>query len=202
MAGALLTVAIDDAATKTLAEIAQRLGKPRGLMDAIGQQLVSSTLKRFQTQTAPDGTKWAPLAKSTLKQRGANAKALQASGRLRQSITFRASSGAVEVGSNLIYAALMQKGGTIDHYAMGHTLRLRQVEIDTKDGGKATVTRFAKGRGRDQYGKRTGYAKSTETRRVEVGAYQITVPGRPYLGLSESDRRSIARLAHDYVMGA
>ena len=191
MAGALLTVDIDDAATKALAEIAQRLGKSRGLMDAIGQQLVSSTLRRFQTQTGPDGKKWLPLAKATLKKRGANAKALQASGRLRQSITFRSTSGAVEIGSNLIYAALMHNGGTVDHYPLGRTLRLRQVTIERKDGTTAKVNRFAKAK-----------HKNAEERRVEVGAYQITVPGRPYLGLSDSDRRSIARLAHDYVMGA
>jgi len=191
MAGALLTVGIVDQATKVYAEIAERLGKSKGLMDAIGQQLVSSTLRRFQTQTGPDGKKWAPLSKSTLKQRGANAKALQASGRLRQSITFRSTSRSVEVGSNLIYAALMQMGGTIDHYAMGKVLRLRQVEIERKDGTTATVTRFAKGK-----------HKIAEARQVEVAAHSVTVPARPYIGLSESDQRSISALAHDYLMGA
>ncbi len=189
-AGALLSVEIDDQATRLYAEIAERLGKSRGLMDAIGAQLVSSTLRRFMTQTGPDGKPWAPLAKSTLRRRGPNAKALMASGRLRHSITFRASSREVEVGSNLIYAALMQLGGTVDHYARGQTIRLRQVEIERKDGTKAKVGRFAKAK-----------HKSAEERRVEIGAYRVTVPGRPYLGLSAADQKAIARLAHDYVMG-
>jgi phage virion morphogenesis protein len=191
MAGAVLTVDIDDQATRLYAELAERLGKSRGLMDAIGQQLVSSTLRRFQTQTGPDGKAWAPLSKATLKKRGANAKALQASGRLRQSITFRSTASTVEVGSNLIYAALMQRGGTIEHYAMGKVLRLRQVEIEKKDGSKATVTRFAKGK-----------HKTAEERRVEVAAHSVAVPGRPYLGMSAADERSISRIAHDYVMGS
>jgi phage virion morphogenesis protein len=191
MTGALLSVDIEDEATKLYAEIAQRLGKSKGLMDAIGQQLVSSTLRRFQTQTGPDGKPWTPLSKATLKKRGANAKALQASGRLRQSITFSSTSKTVEIGSNLIYAALMQMGGTIDHYAMGRVLRLREVEIAKKDGTKATVKRFAKDR-----------HKKAEERRVEVRAHSITVPGRAYLGLSADDERAIARVAHDYLMGA
>ena len=197
MSGALLTVDIDDQATRVYAELAARLGKSKGLMDAIGQTLVSSTLRRFKTQTGPDGKLWAPLSKATLKQRGANAKALQASGRLRQSITFRSSSRSVEVGSNLIYAALMQEGGTIDHYAMSRILRLRQVEIEKKDKTKAMVTRFA--------GKKH---KRVEERRVQWGEYSdtgaawtVTVPGRAYLGLSAGDVKSIGRIAHDYVMG-
>ncbi len=190
MAGALLSVDIEDAATAVYAGIALRLGKSKGLMDAIGAQLVSSTLRRFQTQTGPDGKAWKPLSKATLKQRGANAKALQASGRLRQSITFRSSARTVEVGSNLIYAALMQQGGTIDHAAMGRVLRLRQVLVEKQDGSKAKVTRFAKAKHR-----------RAEERRVEVAAHSVTVPGRPYLGLSAADQRSIARIAHDYLMG-
>jgi len=196
---ALLTVDIEDQATKAFAEIALRLGKSRGLMDAIGQQLVSSTLRRFQTQTGPDGKPWSPLSNATLKKRGANAKALQASGRLRQSITFRSTAKTVEVGSNVIYAGLMQHGGTIDHYAMGRVLRLRQVDLKKKDGTTVKkedgttvkVWRFAK----DKH-------KRVEEHRVEIGAHSVTVPGRPYIGLSAGDRKAIARIAHDYLMGA
>jgi phage virion morphogenesis protein len=191
MTGALIQVDVQDEATRLYAEIAQRLGKSKGLMDAIGQTMVSSTLRRFQTQTGPDGKPWTPLSKSTLKKRGPDAKALQASGRLRQSISFRSTSKTVEWGTNVIYAALMQNGGTIDRYAMGRVLRLREAEITKKDGTTAKVKRFAKDR-----------HKRAEERRVEVGAHSITVPGRAYLGISAADEKAIVRVAHDYLMGA
>ncbi|MEO0034828.1 MAG: hypothetical protein RLZZ501_851 [Pseudomonadota bacterium] len=180
----LIRAEIDDQATRSLAALAERLGKARGLMDAIGQHLVSSALRRFQTQTGPDGTPWAPLAKATLRKRGPNAKALQASGRLRLSLTFLSTVRSVEVGSNLIYAALMQMGGTVEQSARSMPIFRRQQDL-------------AEGRSRFVKESRSDFKTYHE-----VKAHSVTVPGRPYIGIGPADQRAIARLAHDYVMGA
>ncbi len=180
---ALLSVDIDDAATAFYAALATRLGKSRGLMDAIGQQLVSSSVRRFQTQTGPDGRPWAPLSKATLKKRGSNARALMASGRLRRSLTWRATAGSVEVGTNVIYARLMQLGGQIEQYARSMPIYRSQRDL------AAGRSRFVKA------------SKSDFMSYHLVRAHSVMVPGRPYLGLSAGDRTAIARLAHDYVMG-
>jgi len=179
-----LSVGIDDQATQAIAKMAETLGKSRGLMDAIGQHLVSSALRRFQTQAGPDGKPWAPLSKATLRRRGPNARALQASGRLRLSVTFLSSARSVEVGSNLIYAALMQLGGTIEQPARSMPVFRRQKDVA---GGRS---RFVK------------ESQSDFKTYHEVGAHAITVPGRPYIGIGPADERAIARLAHDYMMGA
>lgn len=184
MSGAMITVDIDDQATRLYAGIAARLGKSKGLMDSIGQQLVSGTLKRFQTQTGPDGKKWASLSKATLKKRGTNAKALQASGRLRQSITFRSTSTSVEVGTNVIYAALQQLGGTIDQAAHSTPIFRRQKDME------AGKSRFVK----------EGQSDFKSYHLVE--AHSFMVPGRPFIGVSASDQAAIEGLAHYYVMGA
>ena len=184
MAGLQLTASADDEATKVLFQIAQRMGKGKDLMTAVGQSLLSSTIRRFSTQTAPDGSPWAPLSKSTLKKRGPNAKALLASGRLRQSMTFAASSSQVAVGTNLIYARIQFLGGTIEQAE-----RTTTIYRSTKDLA----------RGKSRFVKKS---KSDFATDHTVGAHSITIPGRQALGVSASDESTIGALVHKFVMGS
>lgn len=184
MAGIKLVVEVDDAAIAVQAGIAQRIGKGRPLMQAIGQSLVSSTIRRFSTQSGPDGQPWPKLSKATLKKRGPNAKALLASGRLRMSITSLASSNSVEVGTNLVYARIQQLGGKID--VAEHTTTIFRNSKDLRAGRPA---RFVK------------RSKSDFATDHKVGAHSIVIPPRPYLGVSTADERSIAALVPKFVMG-
>jgi phage virion morphogenesis protein len=183
MGGLQLTATVEDEATKVYAEIAQRMGKGKPLMAAIGQSLVSSTIRRFATQSGPDGKAWTPLSKATLKKRGPGAKALLASGRLRQSITFNASSNQVEVGTNLIYARIQQLGGTTQMPERTTTIYRSQKDM------AAGKSRFVK------------KSKSDFATDHTVGAHSVTIPGRPYLGVSAADEKTIAALVHKFVMG-
>lgn len=79
----------------------------RALFDAIGAALASSTLDRFEDQRGPDGRDWEPSDR-VAKHGGLT---LVDRGHLRASITHRPSDDFVEVGSNLIYAAIHQFGG-------------------------------------------------------------------------------------------
>lgn len=78
-------------------------------MDAIGAYLVSSAHRRFERQAGPDGKAWP----QSLRARIQGGWTLLDSGRLRASLTWLAGRDTVEVGSNVIYAAIHQLGGTI-----------------------------------------------------------------------------------------
>lgn len=60
-------VSLDDTlVAQRIAEIAQRLGNLSPAMMAIGETLTESTKRRFDTSTAPDGSRWAPNAQATI----------------------------------------------------------------------------------------------------------------------------------------
>lgn len=78
-------------------------------MDEIGAAMVASTLDRFEREAGPDGTPWTPSRRAEVE----GGKTLTDRGHLRSSITHAAGPDSVEWGSNLVYAAIHQTGGTI-----------------------------------------------------------------------------------------
>lgn len=79
------------------------------LAEIFGTYLESSTIERFDTETAPDGSPWTPSIRA--KQEGGQT--LTDSSQLRSSIHAEAANGSVRWGSNKIYARMMNDGGTI-----------------------------------------------------------------------------------------
>lgn len=178
MSGSTITVEVSDAALiEALATLAARGTELQPIMDEIGSALVASTLRRFETETGPDGQGWPALSRSTLRQRGHTARMLQAQGHLRQSITHRATASAVEVGTNLVYAAIHQFGGQIQRYAASMPIYRRQADLQS---GRAA--RFVK------------KSKSDFMSYHSVGAHTVTIPARPYLGLDAEDQSAIAEI--------
>ncbi|MDD4930511.1 MAG: phage virion morphogenesis protein [Gallionella sp.] len=127
---------------KSVLDSLERLSKaaanPRPALLTIGEHLVKTTKARFDTSTAPDGTKWKPNKESTyLKQlvnsKGGISKSLHGkSGRInasgerkimskrplvdkgplgRSSISYYLSGGDLFWGSSMKYAAMQQFGG-------------------------------------------------------------------------------------------
>lgn len=78
-------------------------------MDAIGAYIVSSTQRRFDQQTGPDGQKWIPSIRARLE----GGVTLQQSGQLKASLAWIAHRDSVEVGTGKIYGAIHQLGGVI-----------------------------------------------------------------------------------------
>lgn len=76
------------------------------LHENIGEGLISTTHERFRNGRAPNGSKWKRGLKGT-------GQTLVQSRLLRNSITKRFSYEGVEVGTNVKYARIHQKGGTI-----------------------------------------------------------------------------------------
>ena len=92
-----------------LARMAAVLADPSAFLDQIGRYLVASTRRRFERERAPDGSPWLTSARALAE----GGQTLTDTGRLRGSIAHTVTDGgrAVEVGSNVIYAAIHQFGG-------------------------------------------------------------------------------------------
>ncbi|WP_157818048.1 phage virion morphogenesis protein [Candidatus Thiodictyon syntrophicum] len=136
MAGVNLTITVDDAAVRTaLGALIAKVGKPAAALRDIGEYLLLATDRRFRAQAAPDGTPWAPNSDVTLLRhlnrggkgfkkngslsaRGAkrlgSKRILRDSGLLQGSIRYQLEAGgaAVAIGTNRIYGAMQQFGGT------------------------------------------------------------------------------------------
>ena len=110
MVAQTVSVEIDGATLNAaLARLAAVLSDPSTAMDQIGRYLVASTLRRFERERAPDGSPWLKSARALAE----GGRTLTDTGRLRGSIAHTVTDGgrAVEVGSNVIYAAIHQFGG-------------------------------------------------------------------------------------------
>jgi phage virion morphogenesis protein len=138
---------------------ARRLSTPRlnRVAAQVGEALVSSTIERFDSQRAPDGTPWQPLAASTVAPR---AKDFTKSGRIRKPAERRLLGRKILIQSARLRNSIShQRTGT--KVAIGTNVRYGRIH---QLGGMA-------GRGR-----------------------KVTIPARPYLGISEADQGEIRRI--------
>lgn len=106
-----------DTVTAGLARLGAQLGDLTPVMDQIGEYLVMSTKVRFPTGKGPGGVAWAPKSPTTMaayRARKSNRidprPLFGPSGMLSSQIFHEAGPNQLEVGSNLIYAAVQQFG--------------------------------------------------------------------------------------------
>ncbi len=182
MAGTHITITVDDAQVLAMLE---RLGEPgtQDLMPRLGEYLQASTQKRFKSQTAPDGTAWAPLQpRYARRKKYAKDKVLTLRGYLRSGIRYQVTGAAeVEVGSNTKYAAIHQLGGSIDQNAQSRKMRYRSVAGRVLFAGRK-------------------HKRGVTERWVTRGAYQVNIPARPFLGISTEDDKEIRSIILDWVV--
>ena len=110
-AGLRLETTGEQAVERALGKIVAGFADTTELMDEIGMFLESDTLDRFDTETAPDGSKWEQSIRA--REDGGKTLTVPGSAQLRSSITHNAENGRVEVGSNKIYAGVHNDGATI-----------------------------------------------------------------------------------------
>ena len=181
MAGTRITATVTDAQARAMLA---RLGEPGtdDLMPRLGEYLQSSTQKRFKSQTAPDGTAWAPLQpRYARRKKYAKDKILTLRGYLRSGIHYQVTGPAeVEVGSNTKYAAIHQLGGEIDKPERQATVRYRSV---------AGKTLFASRK----------HKRATE-KTVTIPVHFVKIPARPFLGISTEDDREIRDIVLHWVV--
>ncbi|GGB55074.1 virion morphogenesis protein [Roseibium aquae] len=192
MSGVRQALTIEDAEVNAaLDRVARAGGDTSALMAEIGAAMLYSVQRRFERETGPDGTPWPRHAPRTARQRArrrsrGNApltpKLLRDSARLFSSITSETTPETAAVGTNVVYAAIHQTGGTITQYPQSRKVRFRKV------GGRL---RFA----------RKAHKRAFE-KPVTYGTRTIVIPARPYLGFSDADRAEILALAEAHFEAA
>jgi len=176
---------IDDGVRAAIDRVRQAmpLGKSaKPLFEQLGRVLKTSTQLRFRNQRGPDGGAW----EKSWRARNEGGQTLSLSGRLRRSITYQATNNSVAVGTNVLYAAIHQFGGTI-RAKSGPFLSIpitpaARAAGSPRNFGELHVTQSAKGqfllvdaKGVPQY----------------LLRQQVTMPARPFLGASAADQTEL-----------
>lgn len=158
----MITVKITgDGGKAALASITSRMSHPAPVMKVIAGLLEDRTAENFATQSGPLG-KW-PAIKPPKNKARTNPQILQDTGRLRSSITSQHGDNTAEIGTNVVYAAIHQFGGTIDIAARSQQSYFKQDKRGTV--GRLFVRKSA-----------SNFAQ-WHTR----GAHTIDMPARPFL---------------------
>lgn len=119
MTGIRLTATFDDARlARVIGDLTQLGRSPRGILAAIGVKLAAETRNRFSRGEDPAGRRWADYAPlNPLYAAGKYGPSILIGagmrGGLQGSITSAVDGFSVVVGSNKVYAAIHQFGGTI-----------------------------------------------------------------------------------------
>lgn len=162
--------------SQRLRELMDALTRKTPMYDAIGDMMINWADENFRGQHAPNGTPWQVLTPATIRARMKRGRAqisiLRETGLLRGSLNHVASEQGVSVGSSSIYGAIHQFGGTIDKKAGSRWMAGR---------------RFAK---RD---------KAPDGAEVAIRAHTITIPARPYIGVSKDQEGIIAEEVEDWL---
>jgi phage virion morphogenesis protein len=119
----------EDEITAALERLSRSLTNMTPVMQDVGELMVRSTKLRFTEGRSPEGAAWLPKSATTLAAYQARGDRMDfrplfgPSGRLSSEIFYEVGAGgdSVEVGSNLIYAAVMQFGAA--QGAFGSTSR-------------------------------------------------------------------------------
>lgn len=185
--------------TVTVADLARLAGTgplappvdPRRPLDPragreIVQVLVGDVKRRFATGTTPEGQRWRPLKYA--RPRGGD-KPLLDTGRLMNSITGRVEATAVVVGTAHPAAPLAQFGGVVrpkkaKALAIPLTKEAVRAGSPRRMRGSQKVPLFAKKVG----GKWVGHFLLVK---------KVTVPARPFLGVSKEAARVVAAVLFD-----
>lgn len=158
-------------------------------MKDIGRALKTGAQLRFRSMHGPDGSSW-PTSRRAEQEGG---QTLSLTRRLRNSITFYATRDKVVVGTNVRYAAIHQFGGVI-RAKNGPFLAIPMTPAARKAGSPRNMPELhvaqtlkgqfflVDGKGVTQYLLRR----------------QVTIPARPYLGASASDRAELLRILRDH----
>lgn len=107
-----------ESALDGVSRLLDRLIDPAPMLMEIGEDLADSTMERFRTGTAPDGSPWAPNSATTVAiynglfaSPGQKKPLVGETHRLSGEISWQIDNKAVEIGSALPYANMQQWGG-------------------------------------------------------------------------------------------
>lgn len=152
----------------------------------VSELLAAIAERSFDAERSPDGVPWAPLAPATVRQKrkaGRSEKILEREGDLKSSILSDHDRRSAAAGTNLVYAAIHQFGGTIQRSARSQVLAF------AARGGRFT-SRAAASRRR---------AGSVRVSFAAIGAHNIDIPARPFLGVGQGDADAILDIVAEHL---
>jgi len=167
----------------------------RELMTAIAEEMYASVINEFRTQGAGSGG-WKALKPATLKQKrrkGFSESILQARGNLIRSIQSSANDSTAVVSTNLRYAAIHHFGGTISIAARTRTLFHRTDK-------KGNLLKQQSNKNLLIFAKKSHKQKSAYT--FGQRAYNITIPARPFMILTDVYKNNIINIIRNHIAGA
>lgn len=186
MAGARIEIIKDTARPALRRAIAKLQGEGRQLMlEDMGEYLLRSTRERAAKQIDPNGVPWQPLSArykrwKDKKRPGVPILKFDAH-MLGDQLSYQVQDDALLVGTNAPYGASHQFGQTV-HFAARSQL------VSFKKHGK---------------GKRFSSPKDADSESWHgVAGYDVTLPARPWLGLSAQDHVELLAIASDHLAGA
>jgi len=188
MAGVSVDISFDKAESQNrLADLIDRLSDRQGFYEDVGIMLMDSIAQRFVDQKDRQGRPWRPLKPGALKARERERQTpltilrLNTKGcagtPLAGSINMAASAEDLRIGSPVVCAAIHQLGGTIEEDA-------RQAKIyRMKDQDRHVGRRFIP------------KSEANHVTDVRIPAHKITIPARPFIGISVLDQVRITEQA-------
>ena len=163
----------DEQVQQMLQQLSERMRNLKPAMKEIGEIVRTSIERNFAAQGRPE--KW--LESQRVKRKGGQT--LSLTGRLRRSFTVKAESDSVAVGTNVVYAAIHQLGGTIKQGARS--------ELFTRN-------RYVRGEKKGQFKKGTKAGRGLTFKGSE-GA----IPARPFLMVQDEDWSAINNAVNRYL---
>lgn len=153
------------------------------LMRNVAASMLAAVEENFAQQGRP---RWQALKPRTIAQRRKSGhwpgKILQRTGRLKNSMSQRWTAERAVVGTNVLYAAIHNQGGTISRKPRSQTVRLR---TDAKgrllrQAGHPNLAVFARKR----------HQRAAE-RQASIGAHSIDMPQREFMRLTDQELKDL-----------
>lgn len=195
MAG--VTITINDAVLQGVIDrMLERMSDLSPVMDSVGKYLARANYDRFETQRSPEGVPWEPLKPETVKRKGID-KILMETSQMRGTIAHQPGRDHVIVGTVVAYAAIHQFGGDITRHAQSRVVRLRTINKKgdlLRQTGYPNLAVFARTAGDDPH-------KRYTERRATIPQYTITMPARPFLGVSRAEMDHIIGIISGWMQG-
>lgn len=193
MSGAKYEITTDDLAAMTaLNGIVRQIEDTAGFYKAVAQLLGDATRERFRRETGPDGQPWQKLKRATIRRREAagqtpitilrsNSKGKSGSS-LAGSMNATSDAESASIGTPVKHAAIHQFGGIIQIPARKGKI-YRHKDPTTGIVGRTFVSK----------------KEANEITEVDIPAYSITMPARPFLGVSAEDQSDILDAAEAWL---
>ena len=187
MSGVLIDIQTqgEDVISERLQFLATRMEDLTPVMKTIGETIRASVIRNFEKGGRPK--LWKGHGPLTQTRRGKSAKILREHSNLMNSVTYTAGRDSVQIGTNIIYAAVHQFGaekgsfGTVQANVKAHVRKIKSRDI--KKGRKKTASGVA------------FVAAHTRKMRLPYG----DIPARPFLMIQDEDVTEIGKLIQNHI---